>query len=149
MYCPSIPQEWIEQQLHSLTINLSPRTKPFFSVSVLYRGEWLNSRIVRLYPRRMSCNNNYVKLTVPQLVWPLCKPKVLAVYNSARHQTLSWSRWIQFLNSQPIYLKPVLISSSHDVLGSHVVSSLQDLQVKLCMYFSSLPYVLLASPIYS
>jgi len=98
-----------------------------------------------------SHDNNIVileKLTVAHFVkkFPTYygTRRFITVFTTARHWSLSWARWIQFILSHPIPLRFILISSCH--LGTRVLSGLflTVFRLKFYMHLSCVPR---ASPI--
>jgi len=64
--------------------------------------------------------------------------RLINVFTTARHWSLSWARWIQFTPLQPTTsLRCVLMLSSHLRLVFRVVSSVQVFRPTFCKHFSS------------
>jgi hypothetical protein len=78
-------------------------------------------------------------------------PSFITVFTRTRHWSLSWATWIQFTPSHPIYLRSILILSSHVRLrlpsgvfeADHSPPSIAEVK-NAWSHTSTLPYVFMA-----
>jgi hypothetical protein len=94
-----------------------------------------------------------VKQIVTQLVrkFPIFRGirKFIAVFTRVCHFSLSWARWIQSTNSQPISLRPIPTLSSHQRLGLPSGLFLSDFPTKILYELPASPMCVTWPPSHS
>jgi hypothetical protein len=102
--------------------------------TVHWSRSWSSSKSNPTHHLRLC---SYLNQTSSQEIrHPLWIPRVITMFTSAHYWALSWARWNQTTPSHPVYLRTILISTSHLRLGlsSDIFSAFT--ANKIGMYFS-------------